>query len=161
MYNIAPLPRSRKAPSPISLLGSKTENANHAPGLRIGSCFNRDSFVTRPNSPNPATLNPLGPRTASRPPGYGAVCIGVHRTVHHSAGLSVFSLCYDRVHSRPVHDLAISPDPVPVNSLGMRNGLAPSRFRAPCTGPPHTVRHSSVFGMRFAVLCSPSFATRS
>ena len=53
------------------------------------------------------------------------------------------------------------PDPVTLNALGMRNGLAPSRFRAPCTGPPHTVHHSSVFGMRFAVLCSPSFATRS
>ena len=37
MYNIAPLSRSQKASSPVSLLSSNTENANHVPGLRIGS----------------------------------------------------------------------------------------------------------------------------
>ena len=161
MYNIAPLPRSRKAPSPISLLGSKTEHANHAPGLRIGSCFNRDSFVTRPNSPNPATLNPLGPRTASCPPGYGAVCIGAPRTVRHSGGSGRFRCAMLAFIRDPFVTSYKWPDPVTLNALGMNNGLAPSSCRALCTGPPHTVRHSSVFGMRFAVLCSPSFATRS
>ena len=54
------------------------------------------------------------------------------------------------------------PDPVTLNALGMRNGLAPSRFRALCTGPPHTVRHGAVLAtVIFAVLCSRSFATRS
>ena len=158
MYNIAPLPRSRKAPSPISLLGSKTENANHAPGLRIGSCFNRDSFVTRPNSPNPATLNPLGPRTASRQPGYGAVCIGPPHTVRHSGGSGRFvrspaatSRSADALHASSSSSPCMltyaqfwfMPDPVTLNPLGMRNGLAPSSCRAQCTGPPHTVRHGA------------------
>ena len=35
------------------------------------------------------------------------------------------------------------PDPVTLNALGMDNGLAPSRFRALCTGPPHTVHHGA------------------
>ena len=35
------------------------------------------------------------------------------------------------------------PNPVTLNALGMDNGFAPSRFRAQCTGPPHTVRHSA------------------
>ena len=39
----------------------------------------------------------------------------------------------------------VSPDPVTLNALGMDNGLAPSRFRALCTGPPHTVQWCVTF----------------
>ena len=67
---------------------------------RRGFGLDRDSFVISYKWLNPATLNPLGLRTASRPPGYayGAVCIGARRIVRHSAGFERFFMCYDGVH---------------------------------------------------------------
>ena len=114
--------------------------------------------MAQANLTNPTTLNPLGPRTASRPPGYGAVCIEARRTVRHSAGFRCAMMAF-------IHDSFMtshaSPGPAPVDVLGMDNGLVQPSFRAQCTGPPHPVRHSSEFGMLFTVLYSPSFATRS
>ena len=68
MYNLAPLQRSQKAPSPISLVTSKTENANHAPGV----CgLDRDSFVTSYKWLNPDIVDPLDMENGLMSPSFG------------------------------------------------------------------------------------------
>ena len=83
---------------------------------------------------NPATLNPLGPRTASRPPSYGAACIGARRTVRHSAGFERFSRCSMLAFSRDPFVTSYKwLDPVTVDALDMDNGLVLPSFGAHST----------------------------
>ena len=76
-------------------------------------------------------------------------------------GLSVFRCAMLAFIRDPFMTSHASSGPVPVDLLGLNNGLVQPSFRAQCTGPPRTVPHISVFGMLFAVLYSPSFATCS
>ena len=81
--------------------------------------------MTSHSSPDPVTLNPLGMRQRAR-------TVEVQSPVHWAASTQYatvlcsgcVSLCYARVHSRPVRDRYKWPDPVTVDALGVRNGPA-------------------------------------
>ena len=80
-------------------------------------------------------------------------------TVRHSAGLSAFRcamLAFVRDSFMTSH---ASPGPVPVNVLGLDNGLVQSSFRAPCIGSPHTVRHGA--GVMRSSMCYARVRSRS
>ena len=95
MYNVVPLPRSQKAPSPVSLLTSRTENANHAPGVGL----DHDSFMTNYKWFNPDIVDALDMNNGLVSPSFGPQCIGHPHPGSYSAGFGRFSLWYAGVQS--------------------------------------------------------------
>ena len=91
MCNIVPLPRSRKAPSPVSLLTSKTEDANPRAGasdwivIHLRPMGDLDQIAQPDHAERARTPHGIVP-AESREPVYWAAS----HTARHSAELSVF-----------------------------------------------------------------------
>ena len=96
MYNIAPLPRSRTAPSPIPLLTSpKLKMRITRPGFGL----DRDSFVTSYKWLNPDIVDALDMNNGLVQPSFGPQCIGPPHPGSYSADFGRFSLWYAGVQS--------------------------------------------------------------